>query len=77
MFQILMFIQCIDDAIHDFDGLTLFRIPGLRVAGQSLSPALHLQLTESTGSRESDMRFLKEIVDYVRFCFDFSPSPTI
>ncbi|KAJ6669681.1 hypothetical protein lerEdw1_000230 [Lerista edwardsae] len=52
-------------------------IPGLRVVGQSLSPALHLQLTESTGSRESDMRFLKEIVDYVRFCFDFSPSPAI
>ncbi|ETE63231.1 Serine palmitoyltransferase 1 [Ophiophagus hannah] len=39
-------------------------IPGLRLVGQSFSPALHLQLEESTGSRESDMRLLKEIVDY-------------
>ncbi|KAM6469925.1 serine palmitoyltransferase 1 isoform 2-T2 [Liasis olivaceus] len=39
-------------------------IPGLQVAGESFSPALHLQLEESTGSRESDMRLLKEIVDY-------------
>ncbi|KAH0628180.1 hypothetical protein JD844_009016 [Phrynosoma platyrhinos] len=39
-------------------------IPGLRVVGQSLSPALHLQLEESTGTREGDVRLLKEIVDY-------------
>ncbi|XP_078242341.1 serine palmitoyltransferase 1 isoform X2 [Pogona vitticeps] len=39
-------------------------IPGLRVVGESLSPALHLQLEESTGSREGDMRLLKEIIDY-------------
>ncbi|XP_033019956.1 serine palmitoyltransferase 1 [Lacerta agilis] len=39
-------------------------IPGLRVVGQSLSPALHLRLEDSTGSRESDARLLKEIVDY-------------
>uniref|UniRef100_A0A2D4G8D1 Serine palmitoyltransferase 1 n=2 Tax=Micrurus TaxID=8634 RepID=A0A2D4G8D1_MICCO len=39
-------------------------IPGLRLVGQSFSPALHLQLEESTGSRESDMRLLKEIVEY-------------
>ncbi|KAM3843524.1 serine palmitoyltransferase 1 isoform 2-T2 [Vipera latastei] len=39
-------------------------IPGLRLVGQSYSPALHLQLEESTGSRESDMRLLKEIIEY-------------
>ncbi|XP_015266123.1 PREDICTED: serine palmitoyltransferase 1 [Gekko japonicus] len=43
---------------------TLSWMPGLRVVGQSLSPALHLQLEESTGTRDSDMRLLKEIVDY-------------
>ncbi|XP_060091486.1 serine palmitoyltransferase 1 isoform X2 [Heteronotia binoei] len=42
----------------------LEKIPGLQVVGQSLSPALHLQLEESTGTRDSDMRLLKEIVDY-------------
>lgn len=47
--------------------VTSCRIPGLRLVGQSFSPALHLQLEESTGSRESDMRLLKEIVEYVRF----------
>lgn len=52
--------------------IALFRIPGLRVVGESLSPALHLQLEESSGSREGDMRLLKEIVDYVRtFSFPF------
>ncbi|XP_044301987.1 serine palmitoyltransferase 1 isoform X3 [Varanus komodoensis] len=39
-------------------------IPGLRLVGESFSPALHLQLEESTGSQEGDMRLLKEIVDY-------------
>lgn len=31
--------------------------------GESLSPALHLQLEESTGSREKDVKLLQAIVD--------------
>lgn len=42
-----------------------FRISGLKVVGESLSPAFHLQLEESTGSREQDVRLLQEIVDQV------------
>nr|BAE88678.1 unnamed protein product [Macaca fascicularis] len=38
-------------------------ISGLKVGGESLSPAFHLQLEESTGSREQDVRLLQEIVD--------------
>ncbi|OBS83150.1 hypothetical protein A6R68_22865 [Neotoma lepida] len=37
-------------------------ISGLKVVGESLSPALHLQLEESTGSREKDVKLLQEIV---------------
>ncbi|XP_060228834.1 serine palmitoyltransferase 1 isoform X1 [Meriones unguiculatus] len=39
-------------------------ISGLKVVGESLSPALHLQLEESTGSREKDMKLLQEVVDH-------------
>ncbi|GAA6081144.1 serine palmitoyltransferase 1 isoform X1 [Tachysurus ichikawai] len=42
-------------------------IPGLKVIGVELAPALHLQLVNSTGSRESDVRTLRSIVDY---CLD-------
>ncbi|XP_054375427.1 serine palmitoyltransferase 1 isoform X1 [Pongo abelii] len=38
-------------------------ISGLKVVGEPLSPAFHLQLEESTGSREQDVRLLQEIVD--------------
>uniref|UniRef100_A0A2K5RLV0 Serine palmitoyltransferase 1 n=2 Tax=Cebus imitator TaxID=2715852 RepID=A0A2K5RLV0_CEBIM len=38
-------------------------ISGLKVVGESFSPAFHLQLEESTGSREQDVRLLQEIVD--------------
>ncbi|EHH24269.1 hypothetical protein EGK_07898 [Macaca mulatta] len=48
----LLYIHC---------ALTL--ISGLKVVGESLSPAFHLQLEESTGSREQDVRLLQEIVD--------------
>nr|KAF6398655.1 serine palmitoyltransferase long chain base subunit 1 [Molossus molossus] len=37
-------------------------ISGLRVVGEALSPAFHLQLEESTGSREQDVKLLQEIV---------------
>ncbi|ERE77464.1 serine palmitoyltransferase 1 [Cricetulus griseus] len=37
-------------------------ISGLKVVGESLSPALHLQLEESTGSREKDVQLLQEMV---------------
>lgn len=40
-------------------------ISGLKVVGESLSPALHLQLEESTGSREKDVKLLQEVVDHV------------
>ncbi|XP_051539270.1 serine palmitoyltransferase 1-like isoform X2 [Myxocyprinus asiaticus] len=41
--------------------------PGLKVAGESFAPALHLQLENSTGSRENDLKLLRTIVDY---CLD-------
>ncbi|XP_052500933.1 serine palmitoyltransferase 1 isoform X2 [Budorcas taxicolor] len=37
-------------------------IPGLKVVGESISPALHLQLQETTGCRERDVKLLQEIV---------------
>ncbi|KAK7809926.1 hypothetical protein U0070_000793 [Myodes glareolus] len=37
-------------------------ISGLKVVGEPLSPALHLQLEESTGSREKDVKLLQEII---------------
>lgn len=40
-------------------------VSGLKVVGESLSPALHLQLEESTGSREKDVKLLQAIVDQV------------
>ncbi|KAK3550262.1 hypothetical protein QTP86_021328, partial [Hemibagrus guttatus] len=42
-------------------------IPGLKVVGEALSPTLHLQLVNSTGSRDSDVRTLRSIVGY---CLD-------
>ncbi|KFP54415.1 Serine palmitoyltransferase 1, partial [Cathartes aura] len=39
-------------------------ICGLKVVGESFSPALHLQLEESCGSRENDVKLLKRVVDY-------------
>lgn len=46
--------------------LSLCSISGLKVVGEALSPAFHLQLQESTGSRAKDVRLLQEIVDQVR-----------
>ncbi|KAG2466512.1 SPTC1 palmitoyltransferase, partial [Polypterus senegalus] len=40
---------------------------GLKVVGESISPAFHLQLEQSSGSRESDVRILNRIVEY---CMD-------
>lgn len=42
-----------------------FSISGLKVVGEPLSPAFHLQLTDSTGSREEDVKLLQEIVNHV------------
>ncbi|KAM9213470.1 serine palmitoyltransferase 1 isoform 1-T1 [Leptosomus discolor] len=39
-------------------------ISGLKVVGETFSPALHLQLEESCGSRENDVKLLKRVVDY-------------
>ncbi|XP_069481736.1 serine palmitoyltransferase 1 [Ambystoma mexicanum] len=39
-------------------------VSGLRVVGESFSPALHLQLKNSTGSRDRDAKLLQSIVDY-------------
>ncbi|XP_067114642.1 serine palmitoyltransferase 1 [Osmerus mordax] len=41
--------------------------PGLKVVGKSFAPALHLQLERSSGSRETDVKTLRNIVDY---CLD-------
>uniref|UniRef100_A0A673C201 Serine palmitoyltransferase 1 n=1 Tax=Sphaeramia orbicularis TaxID=375764 RepID=A0A673C201_9TELE len=38
--------------------------PGLRLVGVPFAPALHLQLDRSSGSRDSDMQLLRNIVDY-------------
>ncbi|KTG31907.1 hypothetical protein cypCar_00016845 [Cyprinus carpio] len=40
------------------------RTPGLKVVGEPLAPALHLQLENSTGSRTNDLKLLRAIVDY-------------
>lgn len=40
-------------------------ISGLKVVGEALSPAFHLQLEASTGSREQDAKLLQEIVHQV------------
>ncbi|EOA97528.1 Serine palmitoyltransferase 1, partial [Anas platyrhynchos] len=50
--------MCIKDVIIHF------RIFGLKVVGESFSPALHLQLEDSSGSRENDVKLLKRVVDY-------------
>lgn len=39
-------------------------ITGLKVVGENLSPALHLQLNKSSGSREKDVKLLQGIVDF-------------
>lgn len=41
------------------------RTPGLKLVGVPFAPALHLQLERSSGSRDSDMQLLRNIVDYV------------
>uniref|UniRef100_A0A8C1H329 Serine palmitoyltransferase 1 n=1 Tax=Cyprinus carpio carpio TaxID=630221 RepID=A0A8C1H329_CYPCA len=38
--------------------------PGLKVVGEPLAPALHLQLENSSGSRTDDLKLLRAIVDY-------------
>lgn len=35
------------------------------MVGEAVSPAFHLQLAESTGSREKDVKLLQEIVNQV------------
>uniref|UniRef100_A0AAY4B4W4 Serine palmitoyltransferase 1 n=1 Tax=Denticeps clupeoides TaxID=299321 RepID=A0AAY4B4W4_9TELE len=42
-------------------------IPGLKVVGEPFAPALHLQLERSSGSRETDMKMLRSVIDY---CLD-------
>uniref|UniRef100_A0A8C5P5U1 Serine palmitoyltransferase 1 n=1 Tax=Leptobrachium leishanense TaxID=445787 RepID=A0A8C5P5U1_9ANUR len=42
----------------------LHGVQGLRVVGESFSPAFHLQLKNSTGCREKDSKLLQEIVDH-------------
>lgn len=52
-------------------------ISGLKVVGEPLSPALHLQLEESTGSREKDVKLLQEIIVQVSvpLCSEHHYSP--
>ncbi|XP_062340420.1 serine palmitoyltransferase 1 isoform X1 [Osmerus eperlanus] len=50
-----------------FLGIATNRTPGLKVVGKSFAPALHLQLERSSGSRETDVKTLRNIVDY---CLD-------
>uniref|UniRef100_A0A667YMJ4 Serine palmitoyltransferase 1 n=2 Tax=Myripristis murdjan TaxID=586833 RepID=A0A667YMJ4_9TELE len=39
-------------------------IPGLKLRGEQFAPALHLQLERSFGSRDTDLKMLRSIVDY-------------
>lgn len=39
-------------------------ILGLKLVGEALTPAFHLQLEKSSGSREMDVKTLRSIVDY-------------
>ncbi len=54
------------DISDDISGV-FCRTPGLKVVGEPLAPALHLQLENSTGSRTDDLKLLRAIVDYVRY----------
>uniref|UniRef100_A0A8D3BMK6 Serine palmitoyltransferase 1 n=1 Tax=Scophthalmus maximus TaxID=52904 RepID=A0A8D3BMK6_SCOMX len=38
--------------------------PGLKLVGEQIAPALHLQLERSSGSRDADMQLLRTIVEY-------------
>uniref|UniRef100_A0A8C7LX31 Serine palmitoyltransferase 1 n=1 Tax=Oncorhynchus mykiss TaxID=8022 RepID=A0A8C7LX31_ONCMY len=38
--------------------------PGVKVIGEAYAPALHLQLERSSGSRDTDVKMLRSIVDY-------------
>ncbi|NXF37799.1 SPTC1 palmitoyltransferase, partial [Nyctibius bracteatus] len=69
LFFFFFFFVCVDifqtlrgkcERIHK----ALQGISGLKVVGESFSPALHLQLEESSGSRENDVKLLKRVVDY-------------
>uniref|UniRef100_A0A6Q2YCM3 Serine palmitoyltransferase 1 n=1 Tax=Esox lucius TaxID=8010 RepID=A0A6Q2YCM3_ESOLU len=40
------------------------KFQSVKVLGESYAPALHLQLESSSGSRETDVRMLRRIVDY-------------
>uniref|UniRef100_A0A4W4H039 Serine palmitoyltransferase 1 n=1 Tax=Electrophorus electricus TaxID=8005 RepID=A0A4W4H039_ELEEL len=54
-------------------------IPGLKVVGEVFAPALHLQLEQSTGSRESDIRTLRALLisDVIVFCMNSFGIPSI
>lgn len=56
--------------------VSLLSISGLKVVGESFSPAFHLQLEESTGSRERDTKLLQEIVKQVSIQFSSEPAHT-
>nr|XP_012330624.1 serine palmitoyltransferase 1-like [Aotus nancymaae] len=48
-------------------------ISGLKVVEETFSPAFHLQLEESSGAHEQDVRLLQEIVDqtsYIQQCMN-------
>ncbi|KAG5834143.1 hypothetical protein ANANG_G00258290 [Anguilla anguilla] len=42
-------------------------IPGLKLVGEPFTPAFHLQLENGSGSRDTDVKTLRSIVDY---CLD-------
>lgn len=66
--------QCTDAVYVCFSSVS-----GLKVVGESLCPALHLQLEESMGSREEDVKLLQEIVDQVsmQLCSRHPAAPTL
>ena len=46
--------------------LSFFRIEGLKVCGESVSPIVHVQLAEPSGDRDQDKAILQDIVQEVR-----------
>jgi hypothetical protein len=49
--------------------VTLFRLKGLTVDGEDVSPVIHLRLAQPLQDREEEQRILQQIVDMVRIIY--------
>lgn len=62
----LCVIQLPSQSIKESVFLFFFSISGLRVCGESFNPAIHLQLTQPSSSRETDDQLLECVVNECR-----------